>query len=1203
MKKKSIRKLSSQKLIASAVSAAVVVSPIGGSFVADAAGNSFKDVSTDAYYYKAVQELVQKGVVSGYPDGTFKPDKPVTRAEFSALLVKALELDTASISNPNFKDVHTNDWYYSSVAALADLGLVGGYEDGTFQPNKKITRAEIAALLTRVCNLSADNSTALPFTDVPANAWFKEVVAALYQSQLVSGKTATTFAPNDNATRAEATVFLQRADSKGLLSASTTASAKIDAVTNEAVTIDGASYQIADNLKGIFNTANSGVLKDAKISFVSSNQTITKVTYLEVTASGQASSADEEFSKNIVLDGNNNTIGKLKIAGNFVSVKNLVVTGDLEIGKELLNDFYSQNITVSGKTIINGGDSDTVVFTDATLNTVEVNKKDVRVEPKGTTTIKEVVVTSNATITADANVVLPKVTVKDGVDNLTLNVKADDVVVDTTKEMTLDASKIGTLELVKSTKITLAKGTVVENLVLPAGVVAKDIIKNYDDMKKEIAKINGKTNPDAAKGGGAGGGGAGSVTPSDDINSGKTIDSYTINIDKESAETFGPNSGKTTITGNLTITGTADEVIELRNIEVKGKLIVNIPNGTIKLDDNVIIADTDIQNVKYGTFSSAAKHKGSIVVSDKDAAIELTNTDPENKPSINITGGGKIALGGHFNGTVNIQSAVELNVEEGAAISDIAIQTESDVALNLAKGAGVSNIAIEKTANVALTASAGAAIANIAIQAANVELSVPAGVSIAKLEVEASNVKLIGTGAVDILDKVEVTGDNTVEVVVNKDELTPTQKDKLNVFEALNKLTWDKLSNEDIKKVTNNLTLKQNLEEYAGLEDYKNIGITWTSDKIDKVGNITSNTYGEVTLTATLTTEIGNTATKTFKINVDTTVDPKFEEISFGGVVSTPTPDGKVYNVDLTTVQSDIFSATVRVNNNSKLSLSINNLGSLGDIQLTGGVNQTIDTIDMSHVSATTIDLNKLDLHAIYNAYTNANVSNTEVLDALNINQMLLKIDDPEVLNQLFSVNGIHVNGLINDIQDTPVEDYINSRIPYILDALPEDAFKELVQSYKNGEELDFNKLFSDLPSYGAGTAQAVYNAIDINGLIDSLETTYNKDDFENIINTNVHPDFILQTLDENNIQGDIISVIDLPALFTALGKSEGFTKDFFSILAKVDGDNDDNVLTMGATLTNTVGSKTNDYTIKMTVGPTGGGGGAGVVGTPTPIN
>ncbi|KEF37179.1 putative S-layer protein [Schinkia azotoformans MEV2011] len=1279
MKKKATRRLNSQKLIASTVSAAVVISPLGGSFTADAAVKSFKDVSKDAYYYKAVQDLVEKGVIDGYPDGTFKPNNAVTRAEFSALLTKILDLNTDSVNNPNFKDVHTNAWYYNAVAALANQGLVGGYEDGTFQPNKQITRAEIAALLTRVCNLSADGQATLPFADVPANSWYKEVVTALYQSKLVSGKTNTTFAPNDHATRAEATVFLHRADSQGLLPA--LASASINTVTNEAVTIGGVSYKIADNLKGIFNTANSSILKDGKISFVSSNQTITKITSLELTASGQAVGADEvEFSKNVVLDGGNNTIdGNVKVAGNYVSIKNVKIAGDFEIGKELQNDFYSENISVSEKTTINGGDNNTVVFTDAALNTVEVNKQDVNVAAKGKTTIKEVVVTKNATITGDDSAVISKVTVNDGVDKLDLKVKVDNVVVDTTKEMSLYGKKIGTLELVKSTKITLVKGTKVENLILPADVAAKDIIKNYNDVKKDIAKINGKNNPDAATGGGGGGGGGGSVTTPDDINSGKTINgNYTIDIDKESALTFGPASGTTTITGDLTIKGDAEEIITLRNIIVKGTLTVNIPKGTVKLADSVTVSKTDLKDVRFGTFSSEATHTGAIDVQDDDAVIELNGA--ASNANVDISGGGTIQLKGTFKGNITVNKAVNLSLAEGATLS------------------------------------------NIAIQAAGVELTIPTGASIDHLKVEAADLKLGGSGVADILDKIEVIGD--YQVAVDESQIPEEKKDLLLVFNALNALTWNDIKG-DNGALTEKIGNKKPLNLIPTIDGFNGVNVKWESDAIDTTtGKITKDGYeGPITLTATLS-KGDYKLTKQYIINLDTvapvvgeiqhiekhetsakfkassnetgklyylvkegtvapTIDeitgedgksvavtanedttfevtnlepgtaytiyvvaedelgniaatpkalsfktyavgqgPKISSISFGDVITKIDGDN-TFEADLRKVTSNtVFSATVKVTQTSNLQLSIENLGTIGDFGLTEGVDNTIDNVDFSKVNANNINFEEVNFTELLNVLlANPDVNKAALYDAIKFGEIFTIVSDKDSDTLQALLANVDINKIFDAVKGTGTASDIYNIVDFaaindvveFTDFVDKMAVFNILTKYEEFGELKFSDLSNPkkiIETINASDKKAeiysdLYALIDFNQIFNTMlnDSKYGKESVRDVFRA-LHVEQLLAALDEDavhdvfatvdlnkvfeilgnsSVRSEIFNgdVINLPAIFAATGKSQGFTKDLFDILEKFDGE-DDNTLTVGARLYNDNGET--PYTIKMVI-------------------
>lgn len=137
---------------------------------------SFSDVSSDAWYAKAVNTLSSLGMLGGYPDGTFRPDAPITRAEFAAIAL-AFAYDPASASC-SYTDVSTSAWYYTYVAQATTYGWIGGYPDGSFRPNNSITRAEVAVIVNNMLGRDADESyinrnadELVSFVDLSKNHW------------------------------------------------------------------------------------------------------------------------------------------------------------------------------------------------------------------------------------------------------------------------------------------------------------------------------------------------------------------------------------------------------------------------------------------------------------------------------------------------------------------------------------------------------------------------------------------------------------------------------------------------------------------------------------------------------------------------------------------------------------------------------------------------------------------------------------------------------------------------------------------------------------------------------------------------------------------------------------------------------------------------------------------------------------------------
>jgi len=165
-----------------------------------------------------IELLASKLVVDGVTDSEFQPDRNITRAEFAALVVRALGLNT-NVSGSSFSDVQSNDWFAGVVAAAAKAGLVDGYEDGTFKPNNTINREELAAMVVRALkfagvetSVSADKQAELlaKFADSSDIVWAQTEIAEAINAGLVDGMTDTTYVPRDSATRAQSATMLKR---------------------------------------------------------------------------------------------------------------------------------------------------------------------------------------------------------------------------------------------------------------------------------------------------------------------------------------------------------------------------------------------------------------------------------------------------------------------------------------------------------------------------------------------------------------------------------------------------------------------------------------------------------------------------------------------------------------------------------------------------------------------------------------------------------------------------------------------------------------------------------------------------------------------------------------------------------------------------------------------------------------------------------
>lgn len=148
-------------------------------------------------------------------DGKFAPAEEVTRAQFIAMIARALQLDLTP-SSTSFKDVKVDAWFSSYVAAAVKAGLVQGSGNGKFEPSREVTREEMAIMIANALKYAgkdqqADKDALSAFKDkAKIGSYAQNAVAQLVQSGVLNGMGDGTFAPKGLATRAQAAVILDR---------------------------------------------------------------------------------------------------------------------------------------------------------------------------------------------------------------------------------------------------------------------------------------------------------------------------------------------------------------------------------------------------------------------------------------------------------------------------------------------------------------------------------------------------------------------------------------------------------------------------------------------------------------------------------------------------------------------------------------------------------------------------------------------------------------------------------------------------------------------------------------------------------------------------------------------------------------------------------------------------------------------------------
>ncbi|MBD3921785.1 S-layer homology domain-containing protein [Paenibacillus sp. PR3] len=162
---------------------------------------------------EAIERAAALGITSGYPDGTFRPGNKVTRAEFTTMITHAFTLQSATGITPEFADAAMlPQWAKTSIAEAAGAGIVTGYADGTFRPNQLITRTEMTAILVRVLDLQMNAQGKPTFADTDQiPAWAQPSIVAAVNAGIIKGTGGNNFSPKSNASRAESVTIIMAA--------------------------------------------------------------------------------------------------------------------------------------------------------------------------------------------------------------------------------------------------------------------------------------------------------------------------------------------------------------------------------------------------------------------------------------------------------------------------------------------------------------------------------------------------------------------------------------------------------------------------------------------------------------------------------------------------------------------------------------------------------------------------------------------------------------------------------------------------------------------------------------------------------------------------------------------------------------------------------------------------------------------------------
>jgi hypothetical protein len=181
----------------------------------------FEDIVKGSYYHESVSFLYYEGITRGISIGEHSmPDKfgvghRLTRETAVTLLMRGLgytEEDANAAKDVNFKDVNKNSYYYKFIKLAHELGIVSGVGNGKFEPQKVMTRAEMAVIIDKAYKLDMYGETAAsPFVDLHEASWAAPSIKRIYRDGITSGTSATMFSPNQQIPREDFAVFLYKA--------------------------------------------------------------------------------------------------------------------------------------------------------------------------------------------------------------------------------------------------------------------------------------------------------------------------------------------------------------------------------------------------------------------------------------------------------------------------------------------------------------------------------------------------------------------------------------------------------------------------------------------------------------------------------------------------------------------------------------------------------------------------------------------------------------------------------------------------------------------------------------------------------------------------------------------------------------------------------------------------------------------------------
>lgn len=491
---------------------------------------------------EAITKWSEKEVLEGYEDGTFKPNNKVTRGELAAIIVRVFGLTDTSAAE-KYTDVEATKWYASDIAKVSSAGIMNDYEDGTFKPNQEATREEAAYAIAKAYKVAAKETNVTFKDQAQISDWAEAEIASLVAGGYLNGNPDGTFRPTASLTRAEAVTM-------------------VDKITADLVNVAGTYSQDID--------------------------------------------------------------GHLVVNTKDVELKDMTITGNLYLAEGIgEGDVKLNNVTVLGDVIVEGGGVSTVhVLGQSKLNNIIVDKagkNPVRVLLGNLVEVKGTVTLASTSVLEGNAVSLSKVVVDGAAEpQLVGTLKIEEVIINKTTELVLvDGVSINKLTVTKDAVNTILRGrgekSEIKNIIVEANGL--ELKKGFKYNKDKVTVAEGVTTAPKYPASGSGGGGGGGST-----GGGSTVKDKEINVSALEVKLQGQDTPvKVAITGNKvsavvdskndtvtlngvvfnrndvieTITATEDHGIDTLTVGLTDKYAVTLKPGTAyKVEDlKAMVAD------------------------------------------------------------------------------------------------------------------------------------------------------------------------------------------------------------------------------------------------------------------------------------------------------------------------------------------------------------------------------------------------------------------------------------------------------------------------------------------------------------------------------------------------------------------------------------------------------------------------------------